>query len=100
LTVLIGYAVGDLRIGMQGLLVLSMGMHSQESFEFSAGRIKQALLYVVDAATDHWSGVVGDGLADQLYSRLVSEFWGLIDVTDDLAAEQPKVVAVHVARLA
>lgn len=67
--VLIRYAVRDVPIGMQGLLVLSMGMCSHESFEFSAGRIKQALLYVVDAPTDQWSGVVGDGLTDQLCSR-------------------------------
>lgn len=49
---------------------------------------------------DQWSFIVGDGLQDQLSNRSLSEFWRVIDVSNDLAPEQPQVVAVQVTGLA
>ena len=85
---------------MRGLLALAIGKRGHESIELFAGGIKCALFLFGEAAMDQWPFVVFDGRAEQLCSREFSEPWGLVDVADDLAAEQPKVVTVHVARLA
>ena len=85
---------------MRGLLALAIGKRGHESIELFAGGIKCALFLFGEAAMDQWPFVVFDCRAQQRCSREFSKLWCFIDVTDDLAAEQPKVVTVHVARLA
>ena len=79
---------------------MTMGGCGQESIELFAGRIKGALFLLAEAAMDQWPLVIGDDLQDQLNGRAPPEFWGPVDVTDDLTTEQPQVVAVQVAGLA
>ena len=86
--------------GGRGLLLMTMGVCSQESIELFAGRIKGALFLLGEAAMDQWPLVMGDDLQDQLNGRAPPEFWGLVDVTNNFATEQPQIVAVQVAGLA
>ena len=76
-----------------------MDVSSQESIELFASRVKRALLLIREAAMDQWPLIVGDGLADQFSSRSLSELGRVIDISDDLATEQPQVVAVQVTGL-
>ena len=86
--------------GGRGLFLMTMGVCSQESIELFAGRIKGALFLLGEAAMDQWPLVMGDDLQDQLNGRAPPEFWGLVDVTNNFATEQPQIVAVQVAGLA
>ena len=78
---------------------MTMGVCSQESIELFAGRIKGALFLLGEAAMDQWPLVISDDLQDQLNGRAPPEFWGLVDVTNNFATEQPQIVAVQVAGL-
>ena len=86
--------------GVPGSQRVAVSMCGQESIEFPAGRVKGALLLLREAAMNQWSFIMGDDLADQGSNRTLSELGSLVDVSDDFATEQPKVVAVQVAGLA
>lgn len=86
--------------GVRGLAVLAVGACSQESIEFLAGRIKGTLFLLREAAMDQWPLITSDGVQEQLFDRPLSEFGCVVEVADDLATEQPQVVAMQVAGLA
>ena len=86
--------------GVRGLPLIAMGGRSQKSIEFFAGRVKRALFLLGETAMDQWPLIVGNGLTDQLLNRSLSEFGRIVEVSDDLAPEQPQVVAVQITGFA
>ena len=86
--------------GVRGLSLFAIDVRSQKSIELLASQIKGSLLLLGEAAMDQWPFITGDGLTDPLSNRSLAEFGSLVDVAEDLTAEQPQVVAVQVAGLA
>ena len=59
--------------------------------EFAAGGVEGALVFL-RAVVDERTTVVGDRVAEKLLSSLLSQRGVVVEVADDLSAEQPKSV--------
>lgn len=73
---------------------------SQKLMEFFAGRIEGALFVFGRVAVKQWSFSAVDGGGDPFAGRPLSQFWCLVKFTDQLAAQQPQIVAMQVQGLA
>jgi len=67
---------------------------SEESVEFAAGGVEGALV-LFRAVVNEWATVVGNRVAEKLLSGLLSQRGVVVEVADDLSAQQPKIT--HVA---
>ena len=72
---------------------------SKESVELSAGGVEGALLFLA-AMMNQWASVGADGFRENAFNRLVPEGRRFMQVTNDLAAQGPKVVHVIADRFA
>lgn len=68
--------------------------------KFFAGRIEGALFLFGRVSVKQRSFAAIDGGGDPLAGRPLSQFWRLVKFTDELAAQQPQIVAMQVQRLA
>ena len=66
----------------------------EEAIELAAGQIEGALLIFGRAAGDERSALVIEGCAYDLADRLLAKLRDLMQVRDELAAEEPQVVAM------
>ena len=66
----------------------------EEAIELSAGQVEGALVIFGSAAGDERSALVIEGRAHDLVRGLLSQPRGLMQVQDELAAEEPQVVAM------
>jgi hypothetical protein len=70
---------------------------SEESVEFAAGGVEGALVFF-RAVVNERATVVVDRVAEKLLSSLFSERGVVVEVADDLSAQQPKIVHVTANR--
>ena len=66
----------------------------EETMELAAGQVEGALLIFARAAGDERSALVIEGCAHDLVDRLLSKPRALMQVQDELAAEEPQVVTM------
>ena len=66
----------------------------EETMELAAGRVEGALLIFGRAAGDERSALVIEGCAHHPVDRLFSKPRALMQVQDELAAEEPQVVTM------
>lgn len=75
-------------------------VRGQEVKELTTGRIKQALLSFRLMMREQWSTIVADEVEDNLLDRPPAKGFIHVQLTDDLPAEHPDIVAVLAQGLA